>query len=350
MGLKWDFKIKGTGWSYLILITLHPINFLTLQKSQLKRYIMKLDIPINKLAAASVFLCLSAPVFSQSDSTGLPGDNFSLQGALEMFRKSASPEAFEKAINAKDNNVNNLDLNDDGNTDYIRVIDRAEGNVHTFILQAVVSDKESQDIAVIELEKTGNENAVLQIVGDEDIYGEETIVEPTDAGDNAYLGKSFGPAPDINGGAVIINVWAWPAVRFVYAPAYVLWVSPWRWHHYPGWWRPWRPVSWHVFHPHRFHYHNRYTVVHTHRVVTARRMYTPVRVTSVTVKKRNQVAVTHYRSNRPTSVSRSRTVTTTTPQGRVSASRTKTTTIERGRGNRKVATTRSKTVKRSKKH
>ena len=29
-----------------------------------------------------------------SDSTGLPGDNFSLEGALELFKKSESPEAF----------------------------------------------------------------------------------------------------------------------------------------------------------------------------------------------------------------------------------------------------------------
>ena len=31
-----------------------------------------------------------------ADSTGLPGDNFSLEAALEAFKKSESPEAFEK--------------------------------------------------------------------------------------------------------------------------------------------------------------------------------------------------------------------------------------------------------------
>ena len=34
--------------------------------------------------------------WSWRDSTGLPGDNFSLQGALEMFKKASSPEEFEK--------------------------------------------------------------------------------------------------------------------------------------------------------------------------------------------------------------------------------------------------------------
>ena len=38
-----------------------------------------------------------------TDSTGLPGDNFSLQGALQMFQKAGSPEEFEKLINAQDN-------------------------------------------------------------------------------------------------------------------------------------------------------------------------------------------------------------------------------------------------------
>ena len=60
----------------------------------------------------------------------VPGDNFSLEGALELFKKSASPEEFERMLNSPDSKVNNLDLNNDGNTDYVRVIDRNEGNVH----------------------------------------------------------------------------------------------------------------------------------------------------------------------------------------------------------------------------
>ena len=69
--------------------------------------------------------------------------------------------------------MNNLDLNGDGYIDYIRVHDRYEGNVHAFIIQAVVSERETQDVAVIELEKLSNGKAVLQIIGDEDVYGVE---------------------------------------------------------------------------------------------------------------------------------------------------------------------------------
>ena len=115
---------------------------------------------------------------NSSDSTGLPGDNFDLQGALQMFQKASSPEDFEKLLNTENNNVNNLDLNGDGEIDYVKVIDKSGKGIHAFVLQVPVSETENQDIAVIELEKTGDTTAVLQIIGDEDIYGEQVIVEP----------------------------------------------------------------------------------------------------------------------------------------------------------------------------
>ncbi|MCK7557741.1 hypothetical protein MKQ70_23125 [Chitinophaga sedimenti] len=181
----------------------------------------------STLLVAGLFTA-TATSAQDAEATGLPGDNFSLDGALDLFKKAASPEAFEQALNTESNKVNNLDLNGDGDIDYIRVINKKENNTQIFILQALVSSTESQDIAVIELERTGDKQAVIQIVGDEDIFGEETIVEPEDEGVafndfplNRY-GSHNGPSPD----AVIVNVWGWPAVRFVYAPAYTLWVSP----------------------------------------------------------------------------------------------------------------------------
>jgi len=245
------------------------------------------------------------------DSTGLPGDNFSLEGALEMFKKSSSPEEFEKLINSENNGVNNLDLDNDGNTDYVKVIDKKEGDAHAFVLQVAVSEKENQDIAVIELEKAGANNAVLQIVGDEDIYGEQTIVEPSDdavsfvdpvsrVANGPHAAQDDYNYNSVNG--IIVNVWMWPAVRFVYAPAYTVWVSPWSWRLHPVWWRPWRPLYWHAFYPRRVVYVRHYTVVTTHRVVRAHRIYRPVRVTSVTVRTHYQPRVTQYRVARRTTV------------------------------------------------
>ncbi len=275
-----------------------------------------------------IFVCFAATTISakaQKDSTGMPGDNFSLQGALEMFKQASTPEEFEKLINTKDKNVNNLDLNGDGEIDYIKVIDKTENNVHAFILQVAVSETENQDIAVIELEKTGDTTAVLQIIGDEDIFGEQVVVEASDEGDevaddNGINSPGNGPgAGYFEPYRLVVNVFFWPGVRFIYRPAYVPWVSPWRWRLYPGWWRPWRPLSWHVFHPGRLHYHRHFAIVRTHRVLTAHRVYAPYRVGSVTVRSRTTVARGNYKVTR-TKV--------TGPRGNT---RVKTTVKKRGR-------------------
>ena len=251
------------------------------------------------ICLATGFCTLSAQQSGQ-DSTGMPGDNFSLHGALQMFKDAASPEAFEQAINTEGNHVNNLDLNGDGDIDYVRVVDMTEKDAHAFVLQVPVSESENQDIAVIELERTGESNAIIQIVGDEEIYGEQVIVEPNGETENEP-GKP-GKGPSAFGQSlpayVVVNVWIWPSVRYVYAPAYRPWVSPWRWRVYPGWWRPWRPVGWRVWHPFHVHYYRPFAVVHTHRVVHAHRVYTPFRKTSVTVRTRHAPAVGHWKVNR----------------------------------------------------
>lgn len=240
------------------------------------------------------------------DSTGLPGDHFSLQGALQMLQKASSPEEFEKLINGQNNNVNNLDLNEDGNVDYVKVIDMMEKELHVLVLQVAVADKEDQDIAVIEIEKTGDETAVLQIIGDEDIYGEEVIIEPGSGDADAFINwnnnsndngpnVSFDEFQDV---PVVVNAWLWPSVRFMYAPAYRPWASPWRWRHYPAYWHPWRPLAWHAWHPRLVAYHHRFVVAHTHRVVKAHAIYRPARVTSVSVRTRNSVAINNFRVTR----------------------------------------------------
>ncbi|KAA3626250.1 MAG: hypothetical protein DWQ02_20575, partial [Bacteroidetes bacterium] len=186
-------------------------------------------------------ILMQTSAFAQSepaDSTGLPGDNFSLQGALEMFKTAKSPEDFEKKINQEDSHVNNLDLNEDGEIDYIRVEDKMDGNVHALILQVPVNEDEVQDIAVIEIEKTGDEHAILQIVGDEDMYGKDVYAEPFE--EEAQMDGKGGPSGDITVRRIVVNVWLWPSVRFMYAPGYTVWVSPYYWRVYPRWWRPWR--------------------------------------------------------------------------------------------------------------
>ncbi|MFI5188166.1 MAG: hypothetical protein ACHQF0_15650, partial [Chitinophagales bacterium] len=204
-----------------------------------------------------------------------------------------------------------------------------------------------QDIAVIELEKTGDTTATLQIVGDKDIYGEEVIAEPNGGGDGAFNNSEtdnyavHGPNTGYNFQApgIFVNVWFWPCVRFVYVPNYVVWYSPWRWGYYPGWWRPWRPFGWYMWHPFHYGYERHFAIVTEHRLLVAHRIYTPLRISSVTVRTRNQTVVNNYR------VTRTKTTytgprgnkfekTTTTVKDRREKTRTKSTRVRERRRNR----------------
>ena len=296
----------------------------------------------GSLLALMVAIFLSTPVQAQEESegTGYPGDNFSLEAALDIFKDSKSLEDFEKQLNTEKNNVNNLDLNEDGEIDYIRVEDKMNGDVHAIVLQVPVSKNESQDIAVIEIEKTGKENAMLQIIGSADVYGEEKIVEPFK---EEGSGGKGGPDADYEVKRIIVNVYFWRPVRFIYAPNYVVWVSPWRWAYYPSYWRPWRPYPYHRYHSHVVVHRRHYHVVTTHRVTRAHKVYTPHRRSStVVVKRTNTVKVNRTRNK--TTVTRS---TTTTKQNKATAPnatrKRSSTAVQKQNRNGKVSGSRSTT-------
>ena len=265
-----------------------------------------------------------------ADSTGYPGDGFSLEGALDLFKESESLEDFEKKLNAEDNSVNNLDLNEDDEVDYIRVVDNKEDKVHAIILTVPLNEKESQDVAVIEIEEQGEENTILQIVGDVDVYGEETFVEPFE--EEAKSDGKGGPSANARIARVVVSVHFWPCVRFIYRPSYVVYASPWGWRVYPTYWRPWRPHPWRVHHSrvvvHRHHYHR----VPTHRVVHAHKVYTPHRRTTTVVR------------TKTTTVRTTSTVKRTTTTNKATTTNKKATTTNRNTTTNKAATNKKATT------
>lgn len=263
---------------------------------------------MTKQLLTTFFICLSLAYISVAqgtdnlEPTGMPGDDFSLEGALELFQKSETPENFERLLNTENNFVNNLDLNNDGESDYIRIHSIHDKDLQLFILQIPVSENENQDIAVIQLEKTALENAQIQIVGDAEIFGEEIIVEPIVIKDKAAKeskgGDNFLSTDDA---LVVVNVWSWPCVRYVYKPTYKPWISPWRWAVYPSWWLPWRPLSWNNWHPLKLRYkRSAFKVVVKKRSLRAPTIYNPVRMSSVTVNKRYAGAKSNYTISRST--------------------------------------------------
>lgn len=237
--------------------------------------------------------------FSQSsekmDSLGLPGDNLDLYAVLDLFQKSETFEKFEKDLNAEDSKINNLDLNNDDKTDYIKVVDHQTGDNHALVLQVPVNEKETQDVAVIEIEKGKDGKITVQIVGNEELYGKDYIVEPKENDPNTKSADA--KSGDDSKNTTIINNTTnnyygsssnWPIVHYVYGPTYVVYVSPWYWGYYPGWWHPWSPWYWHSYH---WHHHNHYYHQHPwchrttfYRTTTAHAIYAPHRSVSGTVK------------------------------------------------------------------
>ena len=228
------------------------------------------------------------------ERTGYDGDFFSLEGAIELFKNSNTISDFERRLNEEDTYVNNLDLDGDGQIDYIRVEHIRQGNFHAIVLQVPLSRYDVQDIAVIEIEKTGRRRAMLQIVGDEDIYGEEVIVEPYE--NYGYSGGRGGPNADYDFRRGYVNVFWWSPVSHIFGRHYRIYRSPYYWSYYPSYWRPWRPCGWNVFRPRVVIFHRHYHHVHFHRLRHVHNFYRPYRHYSHHVVHRsNELRVKHGR-------------------------------------------------------
>jgi len=301
---------------------------------------------IQKIIPTLLLFALCTALQAQgtaTDSTGLPGDHLNLSAVLNLFKSSNSLEAFENSLNKEKSQINNLDLNEDGEVDYIRVVAHQSGDFHAIVLQVPINAAESQDVAIIEIEKTGKEQALLQIIGEEWLYGPNYIVEPFEESMN---GGEGGPsATEGEWMRVVVNVWFWPSVRFVYRPGYRAWVSPWRWAYYPTWYRPWRPAPLRIYYPRTVVYRNSFHVVRTHRVVRAHRVYTPIRTYSPAVRTRTTTRV--VRTNNGTVVSRNTTIKKrgASPTNKAVTTRKSTAVYHKNAGQRVSVSNRKTTVK-----
>jgi len=115
---------------------------------------------------------------NDNGALGLPGDNLNLYAVMQIFRDSETLEIFEKRLNDENADFNNLDLNGDGQIDYINVSYNINENLHTITLSVALNDTEYQDIAAIYVETDGNNPPRIDMVGNEAMYGKDYIVEP----------------------------------------------------------------------------------------------------------------------------------------------------------------------------
>jgi hypothetical protein len=235
------------------------------------------------------------PLFAQEPELGLPGDNLNLYGVLNIFQNSPTLEEFEKKLNAEDSKVNNLDLNGDGKIDYIHVVDNMNGSAHAIALRVDINASETQDVAVIEIERYANNQVHVQIVGDEALYGKDYIVEPNQS--TANPGYQGGGSQTEVTTTVYPSPATWAIIGFMFAPSYIVYSSPYYWGYYPHYWHPWYPQSYPVFYGYHRPYYSYYRRSYYYHSPEAHAFYGPRRVYSPIVRERYHVSPNNHPGN-----------------------------------------------------
>jgi hypothetical protein len=202
-------------------------------------------------------------------SSSEAAEGLDLQAVGELFKESENLEAFEKALNDPEGGVNNLDLDENGEVDFVRVIEEVADNTHVIVLQVPLGEDEFQDVATIEIEKTGDESVDMQVHGNEVLYGVDCYYVPA-----------------------VVGIPTWPIVVHLFRPHYLPYRSVYHWGYFPHWWRPWKPVAVHVYRTRAVRFTSRNTfVVRRSTVVLGAPRVQYVPHTSVLVKKKTTVIV-----------------------------------------------------------
>lgn len=89
----------------------------------------------------------------------------------ELVKDVKDAESFERALNDSAEKINNLDLDEDGKIDYIKVTEYGSDNLRGFSLTTELADGQEQEIATIEIEKNADGYANVQTHGNQQIYG-----------------------------------------------------------------------------------------------------------------------------------------------------------------------------------
>ncbi len=157
--------------------------------------------------------------------------NLDLEAVATLFSNVYNLEEFERELNNPDNHLSNLDLNDDGYIDYLRVVESYENRMNVIVIQAVLDDNVYQDVASIVVERKRWNKTRVQIIGSPYLYGVNYVIEPV-----------FVVTPRI--------------YRMFRSRYYVVWQSPYYWGHYPAYYHYRRPTPVNVYVKNVYNYIN----------------------------------------------------------------------------------------------
>ena len=93
-----------------------------------------------------------------------------LDAVTELAKKAKDAADFERLLNSQAEAVNNIDLNEDGKVDYIKVTEYGSGERRGFSLTTEIEAGKTQEIATIDFKKEAA-NATVQTTGNPSLYG-----------------------------------------------------------------------------------------------------------------------------------------------------------------------------------
>ena len=215
------------------------------------------------LASAQEDVMIVAPISEAAEG-------LDLKAVSELFKDSESLEEFEQALNDSGVGINNLDLDENGEVDFIRVVEEVADDTHVIILQVPLAENEFQDVATIEVEKTDDDGYDMQVHGNDVIYGVDY-----------YMAPSY------------VHIHTWPIITWIYRPVYRPYRSRFYFGFYPRWWRPHRPVTFNVHRTHTVRFTRRptFSVTRVSRVKSVTKINYKPR-SSTLVKKKTKVSHT----------------------------------------------------------
>ncbi len=293
----------------------------------MKKGFLSLIVLIMSLSGSPLFSQAESQTVSDTALLGLPGDNLDLYAVLDLFQKSKTIEEFEKSLNLEKTGINNLDLNLDNKVDFIKVVTKQDKDDFTFVLQVAVTEKETQDVAVIMVSKDEDKKITMQIIGDVDLYGKGYIVEPKTTptpsvtANPAYTGAD--PVTvNVPASTTVVVVESAPVVQYVYSPAYVPYYPPYSYGYYPPYFAAFTVMAVGIYHHNNYYHHGGYYGGHGGNVVIHNENnfnnYNNSRNSSNTVN--NNRANGNYSRNNASSRPSAGTSASTRPSGGASAS------------------------------
>ncbi|WP_204356550.1 hypothetical protein [Arcticibacterium luteifluviistationis] len=100
---------------------------------------------MKKLTLPILIILLTGWCMAQKPVAVVPtnydiSDNLDLEAVASIFGESRNLEDFEHRLNDPKSKISNLDLNEDGYVDYLRMIESVERGIHIVAIQAALGN------------------------------------------------------------------------------------------------------------------------------------------------------------------------------------------------------------------